>query len=104
MKNLYRAAALAGLFLLPAWAIGQTVKEVYAYPVSAQGPLSLPAQGRDGSVFTTAGGFGYGTTNTDGAIIRTPISSKGGQVLHAFTEADGAIPLSGVTLALDGNL
>ncbi len=104
MKSLYRAAALAGLFLLPAWATGQTVKEVFAYPVSAQGPLSLPAQGRDGSVFTTAGGFGYGTTNTDGAIIRTPISSKGGQVLHAFTEADGAVPLSGVTLAMDGNL
>lgn len=104
MKNLYRAAALAGLFLVPAWATGQTVKEIFAYPVSAQGPLSLPAQGRDGSLFTTAGGFGYGTTNTAGAILRTPTSSKGGQLLHAFTEADGAVPLSGVTLAMDGNL
>src|SRR5258707_10061445 len=96
MKNPSRIAILTCFFLLPACALSQTVKEVFAYPASAPGPVSTPAQGRDGSLYTTASGFG--TANTKGAIFKTSLGAKSSRIVHAFGGSDGAIPLSGPML------
>ncbi len=101
MKNILRIATLVFLPLLPAF--GQTVKDVFAYPTSAPGPIGSLAQGRDGSLYTVASGFGYGVANTDGAIFNTSINGNGSRALHLFSGADGTEPFSGLTLAMDGN-
>ena len=80
---------------------GQTVKQVYAYPTSMPAPVSTPIQGRDGSLYTTASGDGI--THGYGGVLRTPLTSKGTRLLHAFGGTDGENPLSGVILATDGN-
>jgi uncharacterized repeat protein (TIGR03803 family) len=101
MKKSLRTVALACLPLIPSLAISQTVKQVFAYPTSAAGPISTPAQGRDGSLYTTSSGDG--TTHTNGAVFQTPLVTKGTRLWHTFTTADGTNPESGLTLGLDGN-
>jgi uncharacterized repeat protein (TIGR03803 family) len=67
-------------------------------PVGPQ--LSTIAQGRDGSMYSTApGATGAGY---DGTVFR--ITPAGGlTVLHSFTGPDGFFPYGGVALGTDGN-
>jgi uncharacterized repeat protein (TIGR03803 family) len=101
MQNSFRITILACLSVIAASANSQSVQQVFAYPTSAEEPLSTPAQGRDGALYTT--GSGYGTTNTNGAVFRTPVAAKGTRIIHAFAGTDGAHPLAGLTLGADGN-
>src|SRR5258708_25993543 len=101
MKNRLRLTILVSLPLITTLAFSQAVKQVYASPPSAPGPISIPAQGRDGGLYTTASGDGI--THTNGAVLETPLIAKGTRFLHTFTTADGTNPASGLTLGLDGN-
>lgn len=94
-------AVLAVLSFFPTMCLCQTVTEVSSYPSSEPGPQSTPAQGRNGQLFTTSSGFG--TSISDGAIFETPLLQKGSRILQSFAGSGGANPVSGLTLATDGN-
>ena len=81
--------------------LGQNVKAVFAYPSTEARPIATPTQSRDGSLITTASGNGLTTTN--GAVLKTSVSTQGSRVLHTFDGTNGGVPLSGIILATDGN-
>lgn len=101
MNNPLRIVAFSYILLLPMPSLSQTVTQVFAYPSNAAGPICTPAQGRDGSLYTTASGDG--TTHTNGAILQTPLAMKGTRLLYTFATADGTNPGAGLMLGLDGN-
>ncbi len=101
MKKLLHIALLACVQLITAVSFSQTITQVFSYPSNAVGPISTPAQGRDGSLYTTTSGDG--TTHTNGAVFLTPLATKGTRLWHTFIAADGTNPESGLTLGLDGN-
>src|SRR5258708_39666804 len=82
---------------------GQTANEVLGFSGNLQsngGAMTL-AQGRDGKLYGTTSGGGLITT-LDGTVFRGSTGGKG-NTLHSFGGADGALPITGLTLGIDGN-
>src|SRR5258708_5197640 len=103
MKAFVTLVGLLLVVVLPAIGECQTANEVLGFSGDLQsngGAMTL-TQGRDGKLYGTTSGFGR-TTTLDGTVFRV---STGGKVttLHSFGGADGALPIAGLTLAIDGN-
>jgi uncharacterized repeat protein (TIGR03803 family) len=101
MKNLLILVTVA---LLACLASGQTIQLVLPLTGTLQslGGAVTPAQGRNGLLYFTTSGYGYGTSMTDGTILRVSTTGKGGAI-HVFDGGDGQLP-GGMILASDGNL
>ncbi len=103
MKAFVTLVGLLLVVILPGIGECQTANEVLGFSGNLQsngGAMTL-TQGRDGKLHGTTSGFDR-TTMLDGTLFQV---STGGKVttLHSFGGADGAFPIPGLTLAIDGN-
>ncbi|HWY20462.1 MAG TPA: choice-of-anchor tandem repeat GloVer-containing protein [Candidatus Acidoferrum sp.] len=103
MRTARLFAVMASLVMLFAPATrAQTVTFVHAFNIAnGQYPsFEILTQGRDGNLYGTTyqgGDFGQGT------VFRQSSTGMSNLVLHSFNGSDGANPISGLTLARDGN-
>ena len=91
---------LASALTAPATIAAQTVTKLIGF--SGHGPIGkpimTPAQGRNGQMY----GAAFGSETADGSVFGLTTSGAA-RVLYTFGTATGSGPLSGLTLATDGN-
>jgi uncharacterized repeat protein (TIGR03803 family) len=102
MKNCLVSVALI-CFMALASAHGQTFTLLYNFGSDEGDPQNLNppgimAQGRDGTIYTTAPSVGV---NSYGAVFK--MSPGKLTVLHSLARSEGDSPASGLTLGTDGN-